>query len=198
MQVPLELSFRDVEKTAELEDLIRQKVDKLEQICDTITSCRVHVERVQESQRSGNPVGMRIEVRVPRHNEIIVTQEIDSDQAGEPLPRLIRDTFAAARRKLQELTERQRGQVKPGATVDQVAVVAKLFPDRDYGFLETMDRREVFFHRNSVLDSDFDRLEVGTGVRFVEEEGEKGPQASSVLIIDKPGVSSPKAAEEGR
>ena len=79
MQVPLELSFRDVEKTDERETLIREKADKLEQVCQTITSCRVTVERLHESKQSGNPVRMRVEVRVPRHNDIVVVQSAASD-----------------------------------------------------------------------------------------------------------------------
>jgi cold shock CspA family protein/ribosome-associated translation inhibitor RaiA len=197
METPLELSFRGLENTEDREDLVREKVAKLEQVCDTITSCRVAVETAQESQQTGNALRMRVEVRVPRHNEIVVTQKLDSDQAADPFPRLVRDTFEAVQRKLREVTERQRGEVKPGATVDELAIVSKLFEGRDYGFLETMDRREIFFHRNAVLNNDFDRLTVGTGVRFVEEEGEKGPQASTVLIVDKPGVSSPHAEAEG-
>jgi cold shock CspA family protein len=41
----------------------------------------------------------------------------------------------------------------------------------------------VYFHRNSVLHGDFERLSVGTEVRFSPEEGEKGLQASSVQVI---------------
>jgi cold shock CspA family protein len=50
----------------------------------------------------------------------------------------------------------------------------------DYGFIVTPDGREVYFHRNSVVGGDFDRLEAGADVRFVEELGEQGPQASTV------------------
>ena len=54
--------------------------------------------------------------------------------------------------------------------------------------------------RNSLivqaLNDDFDRLEPGTGVRYVEEAGAKGPQASTVQIVDKPGVKTPKAEGE--
>ena len=39
-----------------------------------------------------------------------------------------------------------------------------------------------------MLHHDFDRLTVGTAVRFEEEEGEKGPQATSVQVVDKPGA----------
>ncbi|MFO7655106.1 MAG: HPF/RaiA family ribosome-associated protein [Candidatus Krumholzibacteriia bacterium] len=195
MQVPLELSFRGIENTGDVETLVRDKVEKLEEITDRLISCRVAVERTQESQRSGNPYGIRIEIRVPGSSEIIVRESVDADDSREPLATLVRAGFNTARRQLREAIARQRGQEKLHLTPDKAAVVAKLFPDRDYGFLETLDRREIFFHRNSVLNDDFDRLEVGTGVRFEEEEGEEGPQASSLRIVDKPGVSSPRAAE---
>jgi len=61
----------------------------------------------------------------------------------------------------------------------------KLFSEEGYGFLETPDGREIYFHRNSVIGSDFDRLEIGTEVRFAEETGEQGPQASTVTIVGK-------------
>jgi len=51
--------------------------------------------------------------------------------------------------------------------------------------LETADGREVYFHLNSVLDDSFDRLTVESEVRFVEEMGEKDPQASTVHLVGK-------------
>jgi cold shock CspA family protein len=62
------------------------------------------------------------------------------------------------------------------------ARVARLFPEDGYGFLETPEGTEVYFHRNSVLDAGFNRLKVGAEVAFVTEEGEKGLQASTVRI----------------
>ena len=49
--------------------------------------------------------------------------------------------------------------------------------DEGYGFLETRDGRELYFHSISVLNGDFDRWEIGSKVRFAGEEGEKRPQA---------------------
>lgn len=49
--------------------------------------------------------------------------------------------------------------------------VAKLAGE-GYGFIETADGREVYFHRNSVLDDAFEHL-VGSEVRFAEEMGRK-------------------------
>jgi cold shock CspA family protein len=63
-----------------------------------------------------------------------------------------------------------------------------LFPEEGYGFLATPDGREIYFHRHSVLHPGFDRLAIGTEVRFVEESGEKGPQASTVAIAGISGL----------
>lgn len=198
METPLELTFRGVDHTEDRESLVREKVAKLEEVCDTITTCQVIVERDHESKQSGNPLQMRVTLHVPRHRDVVVSRELTVDEAVDPFPSLAAEVFESVRRQLSDIREQQRGQVKADVGIDHLAVVAKLFPERDYGFLETMDRREIFFHRNAVLNNDFDRLEPGVGVRFVEEEGEKGPQASSVLIVDKPGVSTPRArASEG-
>jgi cold shock CspA family protein len=60
--------------------------------------------------------------------------------------------------------------------------VIKFFPDEGYGFLATLDRREIYFHRDSVLHERFDRLAIGTEATFVEEDGTKGlRQAPSSL-----------------
>jgi cold shock CspA family protein len=60
----------------------------------------------------------------------------------------------------------------------------RLFPEDGFGFLEAPDGREVYFHRNSVLEG-FETLEVGSEVRFAEEQGIEGPQASTVSLVGK-------------
>jgi cold shock CspA family protein len=61
--------------------------------------------------------------------------------------------------------------------------VAKLFPYEGYGFLRTPEGDELYFHRNAVLDGAFDRLQVSSRVRFVEDTGESGPHASTVALL---------------
>jgi cold shock CspA family protein len=63
------------------------------------------------------------------------------------------------------------------------AKVTKLFPEAGYGFVETAEGREIYFHRNSVLNGRFKRLRIGSDVHFVEEPGEHGPQASTVKLV---------------
>ncbi len=68
------------------------------------------------------------------------------------------------------------------------ATVARLDRGGGFGFLATADGREIYFHRNSVLDDGFEKLDAGMRVAFAEEQGEKGPQASTVRISGKHGL----------
>jgi cold shock CspA family protein len=63
--------------------------------------------------------------------------------------------------------------------------VARIDSSEEFGFIETPDGRELYFHRNSVLNDAFARLKPGTAVTYAEEEGEKGPQASTVRLLGK-------------
>ncbi len=51
--------------------------------------------------------------------------------------------------------------------------------------IETSDGREIYFHRISVVDNNFDNLAEGDSVHFSEEMGDEGPQASTVHIEGK-------------
>ncbi len=66
--------------------------------------------------------------------------------------------------------------------------MVRIDADGGFGFIETPDGREIYFHRNSVLNDGFPRLDVGTRVTFAEEMGEKGPQATTVHIAGKHGM----------
>lgn len=63
--------------------------------------------------------------------------------------------------------------------------MAKLDPAGEFGFIETTDGRQIYFHRNSVLNGGFARLDLGARVVYVEEAGEKSPQASTVKPLKK-------------
>jgi cold shock CspA family protein/ribosome-associated translation inhibitor RaiA len=187
MQVPVTVTFRNVKKNDAIEELIRKQTIKLERVCDHIVSCRVAVEKPQEHQRSGNAFRVRIDVTVPPEHELVATREAGKGDLHEQLPTVIRDAFGAMRRQLKKLVDKQHGDVKAHPAQEVGGLVARLFREEGYGFLKSTDGRDVYFHQNSVLNGDFDRLEIGTGVQWQEQEGEEGPQASSVRIVDKRG-----------
>ena len=123
MQVPLEISFRGVQKTKDIENLICVKVAKLEQICSHIISCHVAVEMPQQHQKSGNPFRVRIDMRVPPGHELVIKRESSEGDMHDTLPKVLRKAFNVANRKLQELLELQRGKVKTHAEQKQIVAL---------------------------------------------------------------------------
>jgi cold shock CspA family protein len=93
----------------------------------------------------------------------------------------IGNAFRAAQRQIEDYDRERRRKVKHHEEMPR-AIVSALFPEKGYGFLTTPDGREFYFHKNSVLDDKFKVLKVGMKVRFVEELGEKGAQASTVKV----------------
>jgi cold shock CspA family protein len=180
MPVPLQLTARDVSLSEAAEVGICARAAALETHYDGITGCRVVVEGPGRHHRTGL-FTLRIDLRVPGA-ELVVDRQADID-----LYVAIRDAFDAVRRRLEDYARRQRGTVKSHKEAQQ-ARVSRLFPAEGYGFLETSDGREIYFHRHSVLHPGFERLTVGSDVRFAEEAGDKGPQASTVAMIGTAGL----------
>ncbi|MBD3378238.1 ribosome-associated translation inhibitor RaiA [candidate division KSB1 bacterium] len=108
MQVPLEIAYRGIDPNPEMDDLIREKTAKLEQVCDYMTSCRVVVEKKQEHQSSGNPFRVRLDINVPHDNRIVVTEGEGGTDMHANVYQIIRSAFKTAQRQTRELVEQQR------------------------------------------------------------------------------------------
>jgi ribosomal subunit interface protein len=176
MQRPIQITSRDFALTDAMRALIEEKVHALEQYFGRLTGCHVVIEAPVHHHRRGGPFNVRLDLRTPRA-ELTVNK-----QGAEDLAVAIREAFDSARRRLEDHLRELRRDVK-SHELPSVARVAQVFPSEGYGFLETSDNREVYFHRNSVLNERFDDLRPGTMVRFAEEEGDKGPQASTVAVL---------------
>ena len=179
MQRPLKITSRDFELTEPIEAVIHERATALEAFYGRISGCDVTVLAPSiKHHRRGGPFKVVIRLTVPG-KELVVDH-----QSADELPVAIRDAFDAARRQLEDYGREQRGSVKihEGSPLGRVT---QLEPELDHGFLLTPDGREIYFHRNSVLGDAFNLLEVGAEVRFAEEEGEQGPQASTVILVQK-------------
>jgi cold shock CspA family protein/ribosome-associated translation inhibitor RaiA len=188
MQVPLELSFRNIEHSAEIEADVREKVDKLDEFYGRITACRVVVEAPHQHHHKGNIYHVRIYLSVPQL-DIVVDRDPGAHHAHEDVHVAIRDAFDAARRQLQDAARKLRGATKTHESPPH-GWVRDIFPSADdphegYGFIETPDGREVYFHAHSLLDVELGDLPSGVEVRFDEEAGENGPQATSVRLTGR-------------
>ncbi len=184
MQVPIEISFQNSEPSEPIRAELEKQAKRLEKFSDRITSCNVAVVAPQTRHRKGDLFKIDIRIAMPEHKDIIVTKSHGDAPEHEYFAVAIKDAFAAAQRQVEDAVREMRGQVKPHEAEDH-GRVTKFLAGEDYGFIETPDGREIYFHRNSVLDGAFDHLTVGSEVRFVEEIGAKGPQASTVRAIGK-------------
>lgn len=190
MQVPLETNLRDLteHEARHAQTIIAEQVARLDHLAGDLISCRVAIQKPQQHQRTGSPYRVRIRVTLPPGHELVVTKEPGDNDFHDQLATVLRDAFHAVERQLKDTMERRRGDVKPVAPIEQLGFVVRLFTESGYGFIQTPDGEELYFHRNSVLHDEFDRVTVGTQVRYDAALGDKGPQATSVHIIDKPGV----------
>ena len=198
MLLPVQVTFRNIKDLAGLEEMVQKEAAKLEHFYDRITSCRVVVEHPQRAG-SSKVYHVRIDLGLP-NGELVVKhtptlhgtlQDIKTEKSGKEAESVlahkspqgaIHEAFHEMRRRLQDYSRKQEGSVK---SIQKMAegTIKEIFPDRGYGFLETTDGRQIYFHQASVLDGHFNRLRAGSRVRFAEEMGDKGPQASSVKII---------------
>ena len=199
--IPTQITFRGLAHSDALETDIRERVAWLEQFHDGITGCRVLVELPHRHRRNGRHFHVRIEVTVPRSAPIIVNHEPSlhrplkdveeeahrKDTEIEAPHRYahvaVHEAFDVARRKLQDVSREQRGSVKAHEAPAH-GEVAEISTVDGFGFIQAGEHR-YYFARASVLDGAFEQLEVGAAVAFVTEQGEKGPQASTVRLLGK-------------
>lgn len=178
MQLPLQITFRGMGQSDAVEANIRERAEKLERFAGHITSCRVIVEAPHKHHIKGGHFSVKIDITLPGE-EIVASRHPEKRRAHEDVYIAIRDAFQATRRQLEDYVRRRRSDVKKHEAPPHGAI-SELYANN--GLIETSDGREVYFHRNSVLNADFDTLAIGTRVHFAEEMGEKGPQASSVHV----------------
>lgn len=196
MQLPLVISFKGLPSSPAVEARIRSEAAKLDRFHGRITSCRVTVEEPHRHHHQGRLFHVRIQLTVPGRQDLVVKRSPSQHHAHEDPYVAIRDAFDAARRQLQDHVRVSRGKVKFHEAEPHGRIV-RLLPDGGYGFIETADGSEVYFHRNSVVNADFDDLAPGIAVRFVEELGEKGLQASTVDVVETVRARRTAARDDG-
>jgi len=135
MEIPLQITFRNMPPSEAIERNIREKTAKLDSFYERITSCRVIVEAPHRHHHKGKAYEVRIDLTVPggeivinhaptrlsalklredggSEKELIETHEPSKHAAHADVYVAIRDAFTAAGRKLQDFARRQSGAVK--------------------------------------------------------------------------------------
>ena len=190
MQIPAEISFRNCQGSASAEDDIRDHIERLERIYGRMTTVRVRVDQSNQNQNDTIPPVVHIEISVPGRSDIIVAHEPDHLQRKYQAPELrnaINEAFRIAERQLSKYkdkrTDHGTAEMRHEAASEFRGQVAELTPGEDFGFLMTKEGALLYFHRNSMLSGDFDRLHRGDEVSYVEAMGDNGPTASKVRVL---------------
>lgn len=111
MKLTPQITYRDVEPTAQLDRSIRASVKRLDRYHPNILGCRIAVEAPHRHHRKGRPYRVRIDMTVPGA-ELVVGHHPQHNPAHEDLQVALRDAFRAARRELQDHARTRRGEVK--------------------------------------------------------------------------------------
>jgi hypothetical protein len=129
MTLPLQVTFRNMKHSTEVEDWVRTEAAKLETSYHRIIGCRVAIEVPHRHHKKGKPLHIRIDLTLPG-KEIVIKREpvanrrasVNRGAAAQSQPRVksthadlelvIHDAFKSAGRRVQDFARRRRGDVK--------------------------------------------------------------------------------------
>jgi ribosomal subunit interface protein len=171
----IHIEGQHVEILPEWRAKIEEEIVRLQQhYHDHILHARVEIIGTSHHQLGAFEV--HVVVNVPGDTITLARQ-------GDMVMPAVAEAFDALDRRLRMHSEIVQQQVKTHAEVAEHGRVVRLFPDGDYGFIERDDGLEVYFHAHAVRKGKFGHLTPGTPVRFAQEPGDQGPQATWVQPV---------------
>jgi cold shock CspA family protein len=176
----LEIYFDGLDKSEFVEEKIKERFQKLLRYESGIMGAYITVESPHQHRQRDRLYRVKIKLDLPTKS-LNLSRDHWKNEAHRDVYVAIRDAFKSVERQLKEYNRIKRGDVKVDFKPKR-AKISKIFYEQGYGFLETDDARELYFDANSVLADKFDKLELGQEVRYSEEPGNEGPQASTVAI----------------
>src|SRR5207247_11103699 len=75
MQLPVKISYRGLEKSDQIDNLVLEKAARLEKFCDHINRCDVAIEQPNHTHHKGNQFRVRIDVTVSRGHELVADEK---------------------------------------------------------------------------------------------------------------------------
>jgi len=196
LQVPLEIAFHNIDSSVWAEQEIRARVADLEKLYDRLVSCRVRIDQRAKDLTGTIPPVVHIELGIAGRSDLVVSHEPEHllrKYRHPDLHKAINEAFRIAARQLVDLKGQRDGRSKDAhhdAGNQSLGQVAEITPEQDFGFLMTKEGGLLYFHRNSLLCGDFDRLERGDEVHYNEDMGDTGPIATKVRVKRNGGSES--------
>lgn len=183
--VDLKIQYLGFRESEAVSAVVQNHVDSLERMSPNLISCHVVLTRPSRKHQQGTLYQIKLRLHMPGTN-IIIDKDPGMNQAHEDVYVAIRDAFLAAKRKIEDYNRIRSGRVKEKVRPLH-AKILRLIPASDCGFVVSEDQREIYFHRNALLNGDYDSLHLGQEVRFSETMGENGPQITSMELVGQSG-----------
>ena len=193
MQTPVEITWHNMDPIPHVAKRIDERLERLEQFFGRITRCHVVVEAPHQRRRQGNLYEVRLDVTTPS-GDLSINRKPGDDQAHFDLLVAIRDAFDAMERQLRRWKDEHTGRPEAHEAPLQ-GRIAEIDHNVGFGQIDTTDGRSIYFHSNSVVSGDFDKLSVGDVVELVValRDDAEGLHASTVRsiglqrFVDEPG-----------
>lgn len=185
MKTGVEISFHGMDSSPAVEAKVHERLERLEHHFGRLISFRAVIDAPHRSQHQGKHFDIKLEARGPAAT-FLINREPGDDRRHEDVYVALHDAFDALERKIRAWSKTHAGRPEVHMAPLQGRIV-ELRPDKDFGQIALTDGRLVYFHRNSVIDADFDMLSVNSTVTLsldeAVDEDEKGPHATSVRPI---------------
>ncbi len=184
MDRPLEIAFHNIDASASLEADIREHAERLDRRFPHLIGCRVSVEALHNQHQTGNIVAVHILLSVPGR-DLAVSHEPHRAKQRRAHPdarSAVKEAFRAAERQLDAFKGRLEGDATGPSGSALAGEITLIEPGADHGFLLTPTGTQLYFHRDSVTNAQFEDLRPGLSVHYVEESGSAGPVATKVRV----------------
>jgi len=188
MQRPLQIVFKGMDSSPALEALIRERVDRLDDLHPRLIGCRVVVEVPHRGAEAAKvPVAVSVEAEVAGRGPIVGRDQAERRDAKEDHTVALNKAFEAVERQLDRVAGTRSRQGAARVAEGQSGMVVRVFPEQGYGFVEIDNSTELHFTRNAVVGGTFEEIETGMMVQVTRaaDEGPMGPQASAVRLLDR-------------
>src|SRR5881397_1724506 len=115
MQLPVNITYRGLEKSDQIDNLVFDYAARLERFCDHINRCDVAIEQTNHTHQKGNPYRCRIDVTVARGHELVADERQMDNGTFQLLKKVIHDAFKMMERELRRVVDKQWCDVKTHA-----------------------------------------------------------------------------------
>jgi ribosomal subunit interface protein len=109
VQIPLQVSFQELDPSPAAQASIEERVEKLSRFHDRITNCRVVISSPHRHQTKGRQFSVKVDLSIPGR-ELVVNHDTVGGRDHEDVYAAIRDAFDAVQRQLQDHVEKTRDQ----------------------------------------------------------------------------------------